>query len=174
MLNRIGSSVAGVALAVTAAAMAGEPPSEARVTARHIVVQAADASDEELQAISAALGAFRGVFRVAIFPSDQCVSILAPADGLATVERVIQYLDLAGYTVKDADRDVYDRIETVLKSMSFDVPASLAGSCGPAESGAASQPAAALTSLADSVEPLREAFNAATGRYRFVALLSPT
>lgn len=31
-----------------------------------------------------------------------------------------------------------------------------------------------LTSLADSLEPLREHFNAHKDKYRFVALLSPT
>jgi hypothetical protein len=49
----------------------------------------------------------------------------------------------------------------------------LCGSCA-SLSTPTTQPAASLTSLSESVEPLREAFNATSGRYRFVALLSPT
>jgi len=139
------------------------------------VFQATDATDEDLQKISAALGTIKGVIHVGVLASEKnCVFVLATADSVVTVERAIRYLDLAGYAVKEADGEVYKRVETAIGSAAIDVPASIAGSCGTATPPTTTQSGAPLTSLAESLAPFREAFNASKGRYRFVALLSPT
>jgi hypothetical protein len=153
---------------------AAQEASPGRVAAKLIVLQATDASDDDLQRMSDALGAMKGVIRAAAHVPEKSVSILAAVDSPVTVERAVRYLELAGYPVKEADDEMYKKIEAALQSGAVDVPAGFAGSCA-SSSGQTTTPAEAkLSSLAESVEPLREAFNAGKVRYRFVALLSPT
>lgn len=151
------------------------PPSAGRVAAKLIVLQAVDATDEDIQKIATALSSMKDVFHAGVLASEQrCVFVLATVESAVTVERAVRYLDLAGYTVKEASDEVQARAESALHSTTIGVPASAAGSCDSPGPAPTSQQAGRLTSLADSVEPLRDAFNAAKGRYRFVALLSPT
>lgn len=153
---------------------APDESSAGRVAAELIVLHAADASDDDLQRMSDALGAIKGVIHAAAHFPEKSVSILAAADRPVTVDRAIRYLELAGYSAKEAGEDMYKKILALLRTGTFAVPVGVAGSCvSPA--GSTETPAAAkLTSLAESVEPLREAFNAGKDRIRFVALLSPT
>lgn len=145
-----------------------------RVAVKLIVLKAEDASDDDLGKMVAALGAVKDVLRAAIHPPDNYISILATTNSAVTVERAVRYLDLAGYSAKEAGDETYAKVEAALRSGVIDFPASSPALCASPPPSTTTAPASRLNSLAGSVEPLRESFNASRGRPRFLALLSPT
>lgn len=126
----------------------------------------------------AALLAMKGTFVVTADVQNKLLRIIAEADGPVTVERLIQYLGLAGYAATEADEEQYRRQEDDLSGLVLEVPPGVGSTPAKAEDsangGSESGDPVAVVSLAESLEPLRLRFNGAKDKYRFVALLSPT
>lgn len=151
---------------------------------RHIVAELIVLRVDEVaeQAVAdklvAALLAMKGTFVVTADVQNKLLRIIAEADGPVTVERLIQYLGLAGYAATEADEEQYRRQEDDLSGLVLEVPPG--GGSIPAKAedsakgGSESGDPVAVVSLAESLEPLRLRFNGAKDKYRFVALLSPT
>ncbi len=180
----------GVALLWIAGSIAaGEQPAEdcsGRVEAKLMVLRVdelADASDRER--IVQAVGAVRGVLHAEGDAEERLLTVLADtqAEGV-TAARLVEYLELAGYTAKeveDTERDahagrIWGRSGKVIELPADTVaktPESSSPATAPADA-SGEEPAVQVTSLAESLDPLCERFNADVGQPRFVALLSPT
>ncbi len=158
-----------------------EPSADGRVEieAELIVLQVDEVADQAVaDSLVAALRAMKGTFVVTADVRNKLVRVIAEADGPVTVERLIKYLGLAGYTAIEADEEQYRHQEDDLSGLVLEVPAGV-GSISPkaedrANGGSESGDPVAVVSLAESLEPLRTRFNGAKDKYRFVALLSPT
>lgn len=149
------------------------------LVAELIVLQVDELSDQAVaDTLVAALRAMKGTFLVTADVENKLLRIIAETDGPVTVERLIQYLGLAGYAATEATEDQYRRQEEQLSGRVLEFRAGEGFVQPTAEDWADGAPApgepVAVVSLAESLEPLRLRFNGAKDKYRFVALLSPT
>jgi len=149
------------------------------IVATFIVLQVDELAEPAVaDKLVAALRAMKGTIRVTADVDSKLLGVLAEAEGPVTVDRLIQYLGLAGYPATEATEDQYRRQEEELSGLVLEVPPG--GASIPAQtedsvnSGSQLGNPVAVVSLADSLEPLRLRFNGAKDKYRFVALLSPT
>ena len=149
------------------------------IVAELIVLQVDELAEQAVaDTLVAALRAMKGTFLVTADVENKLLRIIAETDGPVTVERLIQYLGLAGYAATEADEEQYRRQEDDLSGLVLEVPPGGGSIPANAEDKADGAPAprspVAVVSLAESLEPLRLRFNEAKDKYRFVALLSPT
>lgn len=149
------------------------------IAAELIVLQVDELADQAVaDTLLAALRAMKGIILVTADVQKRLLHILAETDGPVTVERVIQYLGLAGYRAIEATEEQYREQEQQLDGRVLEVPWGDGPTSAKAEDNADGAPAladpVAVVSLAESLDPLRLRFNGAKDKYRFVALLSPT
>ncbi len=166
---------------VTRAQPVEEPSGDGRreIIADLIVLRVDEVAEQAVaDKLVAALLAMKGTFVVTADVQNKLLRIIAEADGPVTVERLIQYLSLAGYAATEADEEQYRRQEDDLSGLVLEVPPGVGSIPAKAEDSAKgaseSGDAVAVVSLAESLEPLRLRFNGAKDKVRFVALLSPT
>lgn len=121
--------------------------------------------------LAGALRAVKGVRWATVDRKTGLAPVMADDPGPVTVERLIEFLSLAGYEAKEATEEQYEAESEKLRSAgpivlgNIQIEDSL---MGPTEG------TVEVTSLADSLQPLRDRFNANQGKARLIALLSPT
>ena len=149
------------------------------IVAELIVLRVDELAEQAVaDTLVAALRAMKGTFLVTADVENKLLRIIAETDGPVTVERLIQYLGLAGYPATEATEEQYRQQEEKLSGRVLEVPSADGLASVKEEDKADGAPApgdpVAVVSLAESLEPLRLRFNGAKDKYRFVALLSPT
>lgn len=157
-----------------------------RFEARLIVLQVDELADPtDRERIVQAVRAVRGVLHAERIEDQRLLTVLADVHAeRVTSARLVQYLELAGYSAKEADeklRDEHARRLSGGNGQVIELPASAVRdrveSASPATAPAGADrdgEAIVVSSLAESLDPLRERFNADKGKPRFIALLSPT
>lgn len=175
-LGMIGSAVLSAGPAQSpgdAGSQATPPPTQCgnQIRALLMAMRIADSSWPDAGRIKNAAAAIKGVISVSIDNEAHALVVTVPEDHRLTESQLVEYLKLAGYTVTPGSDALLDEVAGRLVNGVVSVDAS-AIQDGPHES--KSEAAVPLTSLAESLNPLKEQFNAARGRFRFVALLSPT
>ena len=137
--------------------------------------------------VARALGAIKGVMRATADAESNLVQLLVDAAHSVTAKRTIEFLSLAGYEAKEASEQQYDQVTSALASggavvirdpadqqavEARDADKRVGSKSDSSQSDSMSS--VELTSLAESLKPLRTHFNANKSKHRFVALLSPT
>lgn len=152
-----------------------------KVRAKLIILKPSKTSRGDSLRIMDALRAVRGAIAVEGSEDAEFVSLIVPEDNPMTPERAVKFLSLAGYEVSTASDAEFEMESTRLQSKALTISVSSVS-----ESEATTKPdasatknrgandASAITSLGESIAALGDHFNQAKGRYRFVALLSPT
>lgn len=142
------------------------------IRAERIVLEVSGLSDPATAAtVARALGAMKGAIRATADADSGLVQLLADTKSELTAERAIEFLSLSGYEAKEAIDGKHEkttspkRIQTGSNRTNRESDMTGQGSNGSSFE---------LTSLAESLEPLRDHFNANKDKLRFVALLSPT
>ena len=138
-------------------------------------------SDEALKA----LRAMKGVMYAEPVPDTHLVRVLGDTDSV-TVERVLEFLRLAGYEATEATEEEYDVAlkamqagggSVVIRKLESDDSNAETGDFPETDAGGLpkdSIEAFHVVSLGDSIGPLKTRFNDEKDKPRFVALLSPT
>ena len=133
----------------------------------------------QVEGVEQALGAVKGVMRASFNLDLKIMTVFVDVDGPASADKLLKYLDLAGYAGTEASEQeleqalgamrtgdgmiVFRRGEASADARSVTFPDTPAGG-----------KLGEVTLLTESVKPLRDHFNANKHKYRFVALLSPT
>ena len=135
------------------------------------------AGESDAGKVAAALEAMKGVLHATADSQTKLVTVVAHQDAPVTAERVIQYLRLAGYEAAELSREQYD---AELERTRNDAPMTMryeAPQPDPTRqemSPLSDATPVELVSLAESLDLLRERFNADKDKVRFIVLLSPT
>ena len=146
--------------------------SSGALEARLLVFEMVDDLDNEATAdlIAGALRAFKGVLHAYVDTESNLVQVFAAADSDVTADHIQKYLQLAGYETREATAKQLQIMKDILQTGApIDVRTPARSPTIQAQKGTVD-----VTSLAESVEPLRRHFNENKHKHRFVALLSPT
>jgi hypothetical protein len=142
------------------------------IRARLIVVRIADSSWAEAESIKNAASAIKGVISTAIDDRRRALTVIVPKDHFLTESQLTEYIKLAGYTVTQASDALRAEVADGLADAVMTIPVSAVRK---AEHEVGHEvESVTVTSLVQSLDPLKKSFNEARGRFRFVALLSPT
>ena len=152
---------------------------DGNVRATVIALKLNELKKAQVERVEQALGAVQGVMRASFNFDSKIMMVFVDVDGFASADKLLKYLELAGYAGTEASEQELERALGAMRagdgmivfrredasadarSVTFpDTPAG--GKLGE------------VTLLTESVKPLRDHFNANKHKYRFVALLSPT
>jgi hypothetical protein len=146
-----------------------------RVRAAFIALELDEVTDTQGPDVEKAVSAVPGVMRAAMNVRTEVLSVIADAHADVTAERLVALLRTAGYTAREADEQKHERALEAMRAGGAIVLASDHA----APSDAAGDPDKGarmgnLTIIDDTLNPLRDRFNADKDKHRFVAILSPT
>jgi hypothetical protein len=114
-----------------------------------------------------------GFVGIAHDPRNDLITVLARADSDATAAQTVEIVRGLGLKAREANEGEYDTAQAVLNTGELSITASSVSAEGVSASEALAA-GSALQSLGAWLAPLRERFNRAKGKLRFVAILSPT